>query len=70
METRRDQAIGEHGDGELTCHSDKEFVELPSAYTFPLGREVPASGGDTSICNMSSAVDRIPPPSCARNWTT
>ena len=52
--------IGEHGDGELNWHSDKGFVELPSAYTFLLGREVPASGGNTSFCNMYNAADRIP----------
>ena len=53
-------AIGEHGDGELNWHSDKGFVELPSAYTFLLGREVPDSGGNTSFCNMYDAADRIP----------
>ena len=53
------QAIGEHGDGELNWHSDKGFVELPSAYTFLLGREVPPSGGDTSFCNMYNAADRL-----------
>lgn len=54
------QPIGEHGDGELNWHSDKGFVELPSALTFLLGREVPASGGNTSFCNMYRAADRIP----------
>jgi taurine dioxygenase len=54
------KAIGEHGDGELNWHSDKGFVERPSEYTFLLGREVPASGGDTSFANMYNAVDRIP----------
>ena len=53
------QAIGEHGDGELNWHSDKGFVELPSAYTFLLGREVPDSGGDTSFANMYNAAGRI-----------
>lgn len=52
--------IGEHGDGELNWHSDKGFVELPSAYTFLLGREVPPSGGNTHFCNMYNAADRIP----------
>ena len=51
--------IGEHGDGELNWHSDQGFVDLPSAYTFLLGREVPPSGGNTSFCNMYNAADRI-----------
>jgi taurine dioxygenase len=54
------EAIGEHGDLELNWHSDKGFVELPSAYTFLLAREAPPSGGDTSFCNMYNAAERIP----------
>ena len=53
--------IGEHGDGELLWHTDLGFEEVPSALTFLLAREVPATGGNTSFANMYKALDSLAP---------
>ena len=53
-------AVGEHGDGELHWHTDLAFTDTPSALTMLLAREVPATGGNTSFCNMYRALDALP----------
>lgn len=64
--TEDGKPVGDHGDGELNWHSDQGFVMRPSCYTFLLAREVPATGGNTSFCNMYSAYEKLPEATKAR----
>lgn len=52
--------IGALGDGEAVWHADMTYKPVPPKAALLLGREVPASGGDTHFANMYLAYDTLP----------
>ena len=54
-----------HGTGErviqgTTWHTDHSFTARPPAATLLHAMEIPATGGDTSFCNMRAAYEALP----------
>lgn len=52
--------IGALGDGEAVWHADMTYKPQPPKAALLLGREVPASGGDTHFANMYAAYETLP----------
>ena len=53
-------AIGSLGAGEAVWHTDMSYIDEPPMASMLYALEVPASGGNTSFCNMYSAYEALP----------
>jgi taurine dioxygenase len=54
------EAIGSLGAGEAVWHTDMSYLEEPPQASMLFALEVPAEGGDTSFCNMYTALAAMP----------
>jgi taurine dioxygenase len=54
-------AIGSLGAGEAVWHTDMSYLPAPPKASMLYALEVPPAGGDTSFCDMYSALDTLPP---------
>lgn len=58
----RGVAIGSLGAGEAVWHTDMSYLERPPKASMLYALEVPASGGETSFCSMTTAWRTLPEP--------
>ena len=47
------------GNGELSWHSDLQYMPEPQVYSVLYGIEIPTVGGQTEWCNMAQAYDAL-----------
>ncbi len=52
--------IGSLGNFEAVWHTDMSYNEEPPKASLLYAKEIPATGGDTSFCNMYAAYDGLP----------
>jgi len=52
--------IGSLGAGEAVWHTDMSYLPNPPDISTLYALEVPAEGGDTSLCSMAAAHDELP----------
>jgi len=55
-----DKPIGSLGAGEAVWHTDMSYLPNPPDFSMLYAIEVPAKGGDTSLCGMAAAYDALP----------
>jgi taurine dioxygenase len=53
-------AIGSLGAGEAVWHTDMSYLAAPPKASMLFALEIPASGGDTSFCDMYAAFETLP----------
>jgi taurine dioxygenase len=58
--------IGSLGAGEAAWHTDMSYLPEPPKASMLYALEVPASGGDTSFCDMYGALETLPGAMCER----
>jgi len=54
------EPIGSLGAGEAVWHTDMSYLPAPPKASLLYALEVPPAGGDTSLCSMYAALERLP----------
>ena len=54
------RAIGSLGNAEAEWHTDMSYLPEPPSASVLYAREVPASGGNTSFCDMAAVLEALP----------
>ena len=54
------QSIGTFGDGEMWCHHDTSYYEVPHKATLLYSMILPSEGGNTRFSNMYRAYENLP----------